>query len=127
MSRMRLRRRRSPARTALRRTRHGTVCVRSDPIRTDRGRATIDGVRYVDDSKATNPRPPHRLRRTPASSGSRVASRRVPPSTSFVRGAAARLRGAVLLGQDRTIVEEALRRHAPDVPVIEVVALKLAM
>ena len=34
-----------------------------------------------------------------------------------VRG---RLRGVVLLGQDRAVIAEALARHAPDVPVIEV-------
>ena len=34
-----------------------------------------------------------------------------------VRG---RLRGVVLLGRDRAVIAEALRRHAPEVPVIEV-------
>ncbi|RYJ00594.1 MAG: UDP-N-acetylmuramoyl-L-alanine--D-glutamate ligase, partial [Actinomycetales bacterium] len=32
-----------------------------------------------------------------------------------------RLRGAVLIGTDRELVAEALRRHAPDVPFVEVV------
>jgi UDP-N-acetylmuramoylalanine--D-glutamate ligase len=32
-----------------------------------------------------------------------------------------RLVGAVLIGRDRAVVAEALSRHAPDVPVIEVV------
>ena len=31
-----------------------------------------------------------------------------------------RLRGVVLLGRDRAVIAEALSRHAPDVPVIEV-------
>jgi UDP-N-acetylmuramoylalanine--D-glutamate ligase len=31
-----------------------------------------------------------------------------------------RLRGVVLLGQDRDVIAEALSRHAPDVPVIDV-------
>ena len=31
-----------------------------------------------------------------------------------------RLRGVVLLGRDRAVIAEALARHAPDVPVIEV-------
>jgi UDP-N-acetylmuramoylalanine--D-glutamate ligase len=30
------------------------------------------------------------------------------------------MRGAVLLGQDRDRIREALARHAPDVPVVEV-------
>ena len=34
--------------------------------------------------------------------------------------AAGRLRAAVLLGADRHVIAEALARHAPDVPVIEV-------
>ena len=34
--------------------------------------------------------------------------------------AAGRLRGVVLLGTDRAPFRDALRRHAPDVPVVEV-------
>jgi UDP-N-acetylmuramoylalanine--D-glutamate ligase len=33
---------------------------------------------------------------------------------------AERLRGAVLIGQDRSAIAEALARHAPDVPVVTV-------
>jgi UDP-N-acetylmuramoylalanine--D-glutamate ligase len=40
----------------------------------------------------------------------------------LVEGARDRLRGVVLLGQDRAVVAEALARHAPDVPVVEVAA-----
>jgi UDP-N-acetylmuramoylalanine--D-glutamate ligase len=85
--------------------------------------ATIDGVRYVDDSKATNP---HAAAASLAAYPCVVwVAGGLAKGASFdelVRGAAARLRGAVLMGQDRAIVGEALRRHAPDVPVIEVVA-----
>ena len=38
----------------------------------------------------------------------------------LVLGARERLRGAVLLGADRSLVAEALARHAPEVPVVEV-------
>jgi len=38
----------------------------------------------------------------------------------LVRAVRGRLRGVVLLGRDRAVIAEALRRHAPDVPVIEV-------
>lgn len=31
-----------------------------------------------------------------------------------------RMRGAVLLGADRALMADALRRHAPEVPVVEV-------
>jgi UDP-N-acetylmuramoylalanine--D-glutamate ligase len=85
--------------------------------------ASIDGVRYVDDSKATNPH---------AAAASLAAypcvvwiAGGLAKGASFdelVRGAAARLRGVVLIGQDRAVVEKALRRHAPDVPVIAVAA-----
>ena len=33
-----------------------------------------------------------------------------------------RLRAAVLIGADRAVIADALARHAPDVPVIEVLA-----
>jgi UDP-N-acetylmuramoylalanine--D-glutamate ligase len=38
----------------------------------------------------------------------------------LVRRTRARIRGAVLLGVDRERIREALARHAPDVPVVEV-------
>ncbi|MGW1145527.1 UDP-N-acetylmuramoyl-L-alanine--D-glutamate ligase, partial [Streptomyces sp. NPDC002454] len=38
----------------------------------------------------------------------------------LVASAAPRLRGAVLLGADRALIREALARHAPEVPVVEV-------
>jgi UDP-N-acetylmuramoylalanine--D-glutamate ligase len=40
--------------------------------------------------------------------------------TDLVREVAPRLAGVVLLGADRAEIADALRRHAPDVPMIEV-------
>jgi UDP-N-acetylmuramoylalanine--D-glutamate ligase len=83
--------------------------------------ATVEGVDYVDDSKATNPH---------AAAASLRAFERVvwvagglakgATYEEVVSGAADRLRGAVLMGQDRALVAEALARHAPEVPVVEV-------
>jgi UDP-N-acetylmuramoylalanine--D-glutamate ligase len=83
--------------------------------------ATVAGVSYVDDSKATNPH-------------AALASLTAYPRVVWVAGGqlkgvdvgdlvatvADRLVGAVLLGVDRAQVAEALRRHAPNVPVIDV-------
>ncbi|MEA5155446.1 MAG: UDP-N-acetylmuramoyl-L-alanine--D-glutamate ligase [Raineyella sp.] len=80
--------------------------------------AEVGGVRYVDDSKATNPHAAH---------ASLMAFDPVvwiaggqAKGTEFddlVTGVAGRLRGVVLLGVDREVIAGALRRHAPDVPV----------
>ncbi|MGI9123884.1 MAG: UDP-N-acetylmuramoyl-L-alanine--D-glutamate ligase [Mycobacterium sp.] len=82
----------------------------------------LDGVRYVDDSKATNPH---------AAEASILAYPRVVwVAGGLLKGAsvrdtvarvADRLAGAVLIGHDRSVFAEALSRHAPDVPVIQVV------
>ena len=82
----------------------------------------LDGVRYVDDSKATNPH---------AAEASILAYPRVVwVAGGLLKGAsiddavarvAGRLAGAVLIGRDRAAFAEALSRHAPDVPVIQVV------
>ncbi|MFN8169181.1 MAG: UDP-N-acetylmuramoyl-L-alanine--D-glutamate ligase [Candidatus Nanopelagicales bacterium] len=83
--------------------------------------ATVDGVRWVDDSKATNGH---------AAETSLLAYE----SVVWIAGGMAkgqdfddlvlrtrdRMRGAVLLGVDRGRVREALARHAPEVTVIEV-------
>ncbi|WP_119729816.1 UDP-N-acetylmuramoyl-L-alanine--D-glutamate ligase [Thermomonospora amylolytica] len=83
--------------------------------------ATVDGVDYVDDSKATNPH---------AAQASLAAYEKVvwiaggllkgAEVDDLVRSCADRLRGAVLLGADRGKIAEALARHAPDVPVVDV-------
>jgi UDP-N-acetylmuramoylalanine--D-glutamate ligase len=82
----------------------------------------IDGVTYVDDSKATNPH---------AAQASIAAYPRVVwiaggllkgASVEELVGAVAnRLVAAVLIGRDRAIIRDALSRHAPDVPVVELV------
>ncbi|MEN3319628.1 MAG: UDP-N-acetylmuramoylalanine--D-glutamate ligase [Mycobacterium sp.] len=82
----------------------------------------VDRVTYVDDSKATNPH---------AAQASIAAYPRVVwIAGGLLKGAsvdelvvavANRLVGAVLLGRDRTLIREALSRHAPDVPVVELV------
>jgi UDP-N-acetylmuramoylalanine--D-glutamate ligase len=83
----------------------------------------VDQISYVDDSKATNPH---------AAEASLLAYPRVVwIAGGLLKGAAidqtvarvaSRLVGAVLIGQDRATVAEALSRHAPDVPVVQVVA-----
>ena len=80
--------------------------------------ATVAGVRYVDDSKATNPH---------AAAASLAAFDHVvwiagglakgADFDDLVRGAAGRLRAAVLLGTDRARIAQSLARHAPAVPV----------
>jgi UDP-N-acetylmuramoylalanine--D-glutamate ligase len=80
-------------------------------------------VRYVDDSKATNPH---------AADASLKAFEHVvwvaggllkgADVDDLVRAHARRLRGVVLLGRDRALIAEALARHAPEVPVVDVSA-----
>ncbi|NEE03091.1 UDP-N-acetylmuramoyl-L-alanine--D-glutamate ligase [Phytoactinopolyspora halotolerans] len=83
--------------------------------------ATVGGVDFVDDSKATNP---HAAAASLAAYTSVVwIAGGLAKGASFdelVAGAKDRLRGAVLIGADRSLISEALARHAPDVPVIEV-------
>ncbi|MGB2766052.1 MAG: cyanophycin synthetase, partial [Propionicimonas sp.] len=79
------------------------------------------GVRYIDDSKATNPH---------AAAASLRAFDSVvwiaggqAKGTSFddlVRDYAPRLRGVALLGVDRLVIAEALARHAPHLPTFVV-------
>ena len=85
--------------------------------------ATVAGVRYVDDSKATNPH---------AAAASLAAQAPAPvvwvvggllkgaSVDELVAGHAGRLRAAVVIGTDRRAIVAALARHAPDVPVVEV-------
>jgi UDP-N-acetylmuramoylalanine--D-glutamate ligase len=80
-----------------------------------------EGVGYVDDSKATNPH---------AALASLTGYERVvwiaggqlkdTPVDGLIAAVAARLAGVVLLGVDRAVIAASLRRHAPDVPVIDV-------
>jgi UDP-N-acetylmuramoylalanine--D-glutamate ligase len=83
--------------------------------------AVVRDVTYVDDSKATNP---HAARSSLQGYESVVwVAGGLAKGASFdelVPAVRDRLRGVVLLGRDRAVIAEALARHAPDVPVIEV-------
>ncbi|MGW4104530.1 UDP-N-acetylmuramoyl-L-alanine--D-glutamate ligase [Streptomyces sp. NPDC004976] len=82
--------------------------------------ADLDGVAYVDDSKATNT---HAAQASLAAYESIVwiAGGLAKGATfdELVAGSAKRLRGAVLIGRDRALIREALARHAPEVPVVD--------
>ncbi|GAA3067477.1 hypothetical protein GCM10020000_59790 [Streptomyces olivoverticillatus] len=82
--------------------------------------ADVDGVRYVDDSKATNT---HAAQASLASYEPIVwiAGGLAKGATfdELVSASARRLRGVVLIGADRGLIREALARHAPDVPVVD--------
>jgi UDP-N-acetylmuramoylalanine--D-glutamate ligase len=83
--------------------------------------ATVAGVAYIDDSKATNPH---------AAYASLMAYPRIVwiaggqlkgvDIDALVASVAGRLAGAVLLGVDRRAIATAMARHAPEVPVREV-------
>ncbi len=80
--------------------------------------AEVRGVRYVDDSKATNPHA------AAASLGAFehvvwVAGGQAKGTTfdGLVAESAGRLRAAVVFGVDRGVIADALARHAPEVPV----------
>ncbi|GGV67899.1 UDP-N-acetylmuramoylalanine--D-glutamate ligase [Streptomyces griseoloalbus] len=80
----------------------------------------VDGVAYIDDSKATNT---HAAQASLAAYESIVwiAGGLAKGATfdELVAGSAKRLRGVVLIGQDRALIREALARHAPEVPVVD--------
>jgi UDP-N-acetylmuramoylalanine--D-glutamate ligase len=85
--------------------------------------AVVDGVRYVDDSKATNPHA------AAASLAGQAPAPVVWIVGGLLKGASvdelvARhvrgLRAAVVIGTDRTEIIAALARHAPQIPVAEV-------
>ncbi|MES5823010.1 UDP-N-acetylmuramoyl-L-alanine--D-glutamate ligase [Streptomyces sp. RG80] len=82
--------------------------------------ADVDGVAYVDDSKATNT---HAAEASLAAYESIVwiAGGLAKGATfdELVAKSAKRLRGAVLIGADRALIREALARHAPEVPVVD--------
>ncbi|MDN3297120.1 UDP-N-acetylmuramoyl-L-alanine--D-glutamate ligase [Streptomyces ficellus] len=80
----------------------------------------VAGVQYIDDSKATN---------THAAQASLAAydpivwiAGGLAKGATFdelVSKSAKRLRGVVLIGADRALIREALARHAPEVPVVD--------
>lgn len=80
-----------------------------------------DGVRWIDDSKATNPHA--------ADAALRAIDRAVWIVGGLLKGVdiaplvaahAGRLRAAILIGVDRAPLREAFERHAPGLPVYEV-------
>ncbi len=81
----------------------------------------VADVLYIDDSKATNAHAADMSLRA-YESVVWVAGGLAKGQTfdDLVQRHAGRLRAAVLLGADRGLIREALRRHAPDVPVEEV-------
>lgn len=99
--------------------RDGLRAFRPDPHRIEHV-ADVAGVAYIDDSKATN---------THAAEASLAAydpivwiAGGLAKGATFdelVTGAAGRLRGVVLIGRDRALIREALARHAPEVPVVD--------
>ena len=105
----------------------GPIAVRDGlrGFRPDRHRiaevATVRGVRFVNDSKATNPHAAAAALRSFDSvvwvAGGLLKGADVD---ALVEDVAARLRGVVLIGADREQIAQALSRHAPDVPVVDV-------
>lgn len=99
--------------------RDGLRAFRPDPHRIEHV-ANVDGVAYVDDSKATNT---HAAEASLASYDPIVwIAGGLAKGAAFdelVTGAAGRLRGVVLIGRDRELIREALTRHAPEVPVVD--------
>ncbi|MFE4370002.1 UDP-N-acetylmuramoyl-L-alanine--D-glutamate ligase [Streptomyces sp. NPDC056835] len=99
--------------------RDGLRAFRPDPHRIERV-AEVAGVTYIDDSKATN---------THAAEASLAAydpivwiAGGLAKGATFdelVEASAKRLRGVVLIGKDRALIREALARHAPEVPVVD--------
>ncbi|MEU1279023.1 UDP-N-acetylmuramoyl-L-alanine--D-glutamate ligase [Streptomyces sp. NPDC005805] len=99
--------------------RDGLRAFRPDPHRIEHV-ADVGGVAYVDDSKATN---------THAAEASLAAYEPIvwiagglakgATFDELVSASAKRLRGVVLMGADRALIREALTRHAPQVPVVD--------
>jgi UDP-N-acetylmuramoylalanine--D-glutamate ligase len=83
--------------------------------------ATVNGVDYVNDSKATQG---HAAAASLGAYSSVVwiagGLLKGLDVEELVRSRAGRLRAAVLIGRDRARIAEALARHAPNVPVVEV-------
>ncbi|MFJ5223958.1 UDP-N-acetylmuramoyl-L-alanine--D-glutamate ligase [Streptomyces sp. NPDC088400] len=99
--------------------RDGLRAFRPDPHRIEHV-ANLGGVTYIDDSKATNT---HAAEASLASYDPIVwiAGGLAKGATfdELVSASASRLRGVVLIGADRGLIGEALARHAPEVPVVD--------
>jgi len=76
------------------------------------------GVRFVDDSKATNPHAANSAMQA-YSSFVWIAGGQAKGTTfdDLIERHRGKMRGAVVMGVDRQVIAEALARHAPDVPV----------
>ncbi len=100
--------------------REGLVAYQPEPHR-NAPVATVAGVTYVDDSKATNPH---------AAAASLDAYQSIVwlaggqlkgvDVDELVARFAGRMRGAVLIGVDRAEIAAALARHAPQLPVADI-------
>ena len=85
--------------------------------------ALAGGIRWIDDSKATNP---HAAQASLAAFGKVVwivgGLLKGVDVDALVAAHASRLRAAVVIGVDRAALVGAFARHAPELPVFEVVA-----
>ncbi len=85
--------------------------------------AAADGIRWIDDSKATNP---HAALASLQANDSVVwvvgGLLKGVDIDDLVRSQAQRLRAAVIIGVDRSALRDAFARHAPALPVFEVEA-----
>ncbi|BDZ50437.1 UDP-N-acetylmuramoylalanine--D-glutamate ligase [Frondihabitans sucicola] len=83
--------------------------------------ATADGISWIDDSKATNP---HAARASLLAAGPVVwivgGLFKGVDVAPLVRDDTSAVKAAVFIGQDRQMLREAFRRHAPGIPVFEV-------
>ncbi|WP_295012831.1 UDP-N-acetylmuramoyl-L-alanine--D-glutamate ligase [uncultured Microbacterium sp.] len=84
--------------------------------------ARAGGITWVDDSKATNPHAAQSsLQAFPGAVWIVGGDLKGVDVSDLVAGAGATARAALVIGEDRSAVVEAFARHAPGVPVIEVV------
>jgi UDP-N-acetylmuramoylalanine--D-glutamate ligase len=83
----------------------------------------VGGVAFVDDSKATNPHAAHAALVAAPGPLVWIAGGLLKGASvdALVADHGSGLRAAVVIGTDRTDIVAAMRRHAPDVPVVEVV------
>ena len=102
--------------------RDGLRTFRPDPHRIA-DVATVDGVRFVNDSKATNPHAANAsllsFEKVVWVAGGLLKGATEAQLDELVTSVLPRLRGVVLIGADRARIAEALARHAPDVPVAD--------
>jgi UDP-N-acetylmuramoylalanine--D-glutamate ligase len=83
--------------------------------------ATVAGISWIDDSKATNPHAANAaLRAQPAVVWIVGGLLKGVDVDELVRTHASRLSGAILIGVDRSALRSAFERHAPGVAVFEV-------